>query len=724
MRALFSPGIRSKVFVLSLVLLAIPWIGYEYIRQIETFQREGQERALMGTARAVATALHDRPQLFESSSPSARPNAADVGIVVPPLAAAIRLDGHTDDWPHPDPVVTRLASSHHALSTLYGATCAVTPQLGRYGQFLYVLFRVRDDRVVRRTSDSVAPTLVDHARLAWVTPNGAFQRYTVAVAGDGKVPVYAVDASAQGVIALDAEIEAMLASEPGGYVIEMRIPLARIGRKFSFEVVDVDDAASGAIESSLGAAGTEREDQLLTIRIPETEVAQILRGLGRSTARIWVLNGQRHVLAQTGSLRRPSVTPPVQERPTSVLQRYWHVVKQATLRRAYDRMLKQPSDDFIDDRANASELRGSEVISALGGQAMNRWRETRDGSTVILSAAHPIWNGDRVAGLVLAEETTNEIMALRKQALEGLLTTTLAVFVLGAGSLLLFASRLSTRIRRMRDEAEAAVDSHGRVQQLITGSTAGDEIGDLSRSFSSLLTKLSEHSKYLESMASRMSHELRTPIAVVRSSLDNLRLQSLPSDAKVYMDRAQDGLTRLNSIVTSMGEASRLEQALQSAEKERFDLGEVVAGCVAGYSTVYTSHSFFMSKPAEPTMIEGAPELIAQLLDKLASNAVDFAPHGSTIEVSLRREENSAVMRVLNEGPPLPEAIQDRLFQSMVSLRTDGAAGSAPHLGLGLYIVRLIAEFHGARVAARNRSDASGVEVTLELPITARPLPQ
>jgi two-component system, OmpR family, sensor histidine kinase ChvG len=325
---------------------------------------------------------------------------------------------------------------------------------------------------------------------------------------------------------------------------------------------------------------------------------------------------------------------------------------------------------------------------------------------------------------VLAEETTNEIMALRKQALEGLFNTTLGVFVLGAGSLLLFASRLSTRIRRMRDEAEAAVDSHGRVQQLITGSTAGDEIGDLSRSFSSLLTKLSEHSKYLESMASRMSHELRTPIAVVRSSLDNLRLQALPGEAKVYMDRAQDGLARLNSIVTSMGEASRLEHALQGAEKERFDLGEVVAGCVAGYSTVYTNHSFFMSKPSEATTIEGAPELIAQLLDKLASNAVDFAPHGSTVEVSLRRDENHAALRVINDGPPLPEAIQDRLFQSMVSMRTDGAGGSAPHLGLGLYIVRLIAEFHGARVTARNRVDQTGVEVTLEIPLPAKSVQQ
>jgi dedicated sortase system histidine kinase len=723
LRSLFTPGIRGKVFVLSLVLLAIPWIGYEYIQQIETFQREGQERALMGTARAVATALHDRPQLFELSSQSARPAAADVGIVVPPLEAPIRLDGRADDWPQPDPVVTRIASSHSALDTLYGATCSVTPQLGRYGQYLYMLLRVRDDRVLRRTDEKVAPTQVDHVRLAWVTPNGAFQRFLIAIGPDGKVPVFAMDASALGLMAPDAEIDAMVGSQAGGYLLEVRIPLARIGRKFSFEVIDVDDSVSGAIESTLGVAGTEREDQLLTIKIPETEVAQILRGLGRSTARIWVLDGERHVLARTGSLRRAPapLTPPTPEHYTSVSQRYWRVIKQATLRRAYDRMLRQPNDDFIDDRASSSDLRGSEISAALGGKPMNRWRQTRDGSTVILSAAHPIWNGDRVAGLVLAEETTNEIMALRKKALEGLLSTTLAVFVLGAGSLLLFASRLSTRIRRLRDEAEAAVDSHGRVQQLIAGSTAGDEIGDLSRSFSSLLTKLSEHSKYLESMASRMSHELRTPIAVVRSSLDNLRLQPLPGEAKVYMDRAQDGVARLNSIVTSMAEAARLEHALQGAERERFDLGEVMAGCVAGYSTVYNSHSFFMSKPADTTAIEGAPELIAQLLDKLASNAVDFAPHGSTIEISLRREEGNAVLRVVNDGPRLPEAIQHRLFESMVSARADGAVGGAPHLGLGLYIVRLIAEFHNARASARNRSDQSGVEVVIEIPLVAKP---
>jgi two-component system, OmpR family, sensor histidine kinase ChvG len=716
---LLSPGIRGKVFVLSLVLLAIPWIGYAYIRQIEQFQREGQERALMGTARAVATALHDRPQLFELSPQIVKPKAGDVGIFVPSLNAPIRLDGHADDWPRPDPVVTRVAAAQSALAPMHGASCSVTPQLGRYGQFLYALISVRDDRVIAHLSGAVMPNQVDHMRLAWTSPNSVFQRYLVALGADGKVPVYALDASAQGVLSPDGEIEAVVASEAGGYSLELRIPIARVGRKFSFEVVDIDER-NGSVESTLGVAGTEREDQLLRIQIPETEIAQILRGLGHSTARIWVVDAERHVLAQTGSLRRAVAPPPPQPKYNSVLDRYWGAIKQATLRRAYDRMLKQPREDFIDDRAAADELRGTEVNAALEGNPMNRWRPSRDGGAVILSAAHPIWNGDRVAGLVLAEETTNEIMALRKQALEGLFNTTLAVFVLGAGSLLLFASRLSTRIRRLRDEAEDAVDSHGRVQRLIAGSSAGDEIGDLSRSFSSLLGKLSEHTKYLENMASRMSHELRTPIAVVRSSLDNLRLQPLPHDAKVYMDRAQGGLARLNSVVTSMSEAARLEHALQSAEKERFDLGEVVAGCVAGYSTVYLNHSFFRSKPPDVTMVEGAPELIAQLLDKLASNAVDFAPHGSTIEINLRRETDKAVLRVVNDGPLLPAAIADRLFDSMVSMRPDGAGGNAPHLGLGLYIVRLIAQFHGARVTARNRADQGGVEIELEMPMVAR----
>jgi len=70
---------------------------------------------------------------------------------------------------------------------------------------------------------------------------------------------------------------------------------------------------------------------------------------------------------------------------------------------------------------------------------------------------------------------------------------------------------------------------------------------------------------------------------------------------------------------------------------------------------------------------------------------------------------------VANEGPPLPAKMQGRLFDSMVSVRQNRGDGE-PHLGLGLYIVRLIAEFHGGRASAANRDDVQGVTVSVVLP--------
>ena len=75
-------------------------------------------------------------------------------------------------------------------------------------------------------------------------------------------------------------------------------------------------------------------------------------------------------------------------------------------------------------------------------------------------------------------------------------------------------------------------------------------------------------------MTSRLSHEFRTPVTVVRSSLDNLAMLEHNEEAKVYMERAQQGIKRLNTILTNMSEATRLEHSLQSSEKELFNLTE------------------------------------------------------------------------------------------------------------------------------------------------------
>jgi signal transduction histidine kinase len=201
----------------------------------------------------------------------------------------------------------------------------------------------------------------------------------------------------------------------------------------------------------------------------------------------------------------------------------------------------------------------------------------------------------------------------------------------------------------------------------------------------------------------------------VRSSLDNLKLQSLPREADVYVGRAEQGLSRLATIITRMTEATRLERMMREAERERFDLRAVVVGCVEGYRSAYAARQFALSVPEESVMLTGVPDLIAQMLDKLVANAADFAREATAIELTLRSTETVATLSVRNAGPRIPEEIRQRLFQSMASARAE-TSEDEPHLGLGLYIAQLIAEFHHGTIAIRDRANPEGVEVEVRLP--------
>jgi signal transduction histidine kinase len=212
-------------------------------------------------------------------------------------------------------------------------------------------------------------------------------------------------------------------------------------------------------------------------------------------------------------------------------------------------------------------------------------------------------------------------------------------------------------------------------------------------------------------MAGRLSHELRTPVAVVRSSLDNLRAAPLADEARVYVDRANEGVGRLARLIARLSEATRLERALENAEPERFDLRAVVAGCVEGYRTAYAPRPLTLEADGGPAWMEGVPDAIAQLLDKLVENANDFAPAGTAIRVALRLRDRRAALSVENDGPNIPAEALPRLFASMTSLREARDDGSA-HLGLGLYIVRLVAEHHGATVRVENLD--AGVRFSVE----------
>lgn len=454
---------------------------------------------------------------------------------------------------------------------------------------------------------------------------------------------------------------------------------------------------------------------------PSVDIERMLGVVANNASRIWVVDAQSRVRGLSGSLkavapvalRYPSTGSA--EVPTFGARVYATFVRPLVRIVSADSLAAANEDPQVAERAVMRQ-----VDRALVGEANSRWRNSASGAEEILSVAQPIWQGDNIVGAVVLEETTDAGKSIKSAALESLLASTMIVFAVGFVALLAFAWRLAFRVRRLQTEADQAIDAHGRIRGDIAGSDAQDEIGALSRTLNGTLLRLRRYNDYLEKMAGRLSHELRTPVAVVRSSLDNLRLGNIGGNDRVYIDRADEGVKRLSSLISRMSEATQLEGMLASAEKISFDLAKVVGGCVEGYRLAYPARTFQLAQQASrPILIDGIADSIAQLLDKLVQNAIDFTLADAAIRIALSARNGKAELMVENDGPVLSASVASQLFVSMVTLRPESSAKSG-HLGLGLYIVRLIAEFHGGSVNAENTPDDRGVRFTVLLPLAAK----
>ena len=286
-------------------------------------------------------------------------------------------------------------------------------------------------------------------------------------------------------------------------------------------------------------------------------------------------------------------------------------------------------------------------------------------------------------------------------------------------ALLAFAGRLAWRIRSLRREASAAIDQHGRLKtnQLKNEMNAGDEIGDLARSVSNMLSKLHQHNRFLENMPRTLRHEINNPLNTLSTSLQNLAEENPDIRSSKYLESAKRGVMRIGAIVQNLADAANLEESLEAEDLEVLDIQELLKSYVANCSITHATTEFVYRGERTPVFAEVADYRIEQLLDKIVDNAIDFHRTNSPIKVQLDKGRDFLSITVANRGPLLPPGVEDSLFDSMVSHR---GQHSQLHFGLGLYVVRLIAEYHGGSVQARNLSDGSGVAFVVLLPLAAR----
>jgi signal transduction histidine kinase len=672
--------LKTKVVALSLLTLLLPWSGWKLLQELEQYLRESQETALLASARIVAGAM---PLEFQTRLLF----APDHYVLLRELDRQPSLDGYADDWPDPEQGLEfRPDAGAIAIRLLAGSLA------GR----LYLLFDV--EAVDSGGRPGLAPSAGAAARVraAGITlftrsPRG-LHRFTIRPGAPGPLQLRSETGEA-------GQGEGYWLDTPAGYRVELSLPAGDENTDISLQAAGSAEPGPDGAAALSAVAGPTR-----WIRLVEqwASLSDWLSRAAGGSSRAWMVDADGWVLADSAL-----ADDAAGGRTPAALTTTW-------LQRLAYRLVADAQMELRDDWPAAPvRLSDAAVTRALAGEDAIGWSQDLDTAVVRNTAAVPLVLDGKVRGAVALQSSSDGLLLVTNRALGSLVFTTLALTIGLAAGLWYFASRLSGRVRRLSGAVSHAMEVRADPDSLPLRRDR-DELGELARNTEKLLRAVADYSQYLQTLAGKLSHELKTPLAITRSSLDNLSSKDLDAESRRFLQRAQEGVERQAAIVRAMSEASRLEAAIDAAEWERVDLTELVTRCAAGYRTVHEGRRLDLRVPSGATPLECAPDLLAQALDKLVDNAFSLIGPEDQVAIDLRRAGDVYELAVRNTGTTLPDDFKERLFDSLVSLRAK--RGAEPHLGLGLYIVRLVVAAHEGEVTARNLPGDAGVEFLMRLP--------
>ena len=703
LRRIRGPRLGTKLILLGLTLLVVPWFSYRQLVEMERLLVQGQSHAQLLMAEGISTLFNGREDLFNDLPVTIEDYET---LFAHPLPNNVRLDGLVEDWGE-ELAVKRLRFG----AEQDGQEPAFELLLGERAGQLYVYLRVWDQDLVYRNPEYLRLDNSDHVRLSFIRPDGDDGRIGLVFAEPGGTTAYAMDGDWQFATtgAPETAILGYMETLDSGWSMEFRLPLELLGsrRYFGVAVADVDDTETREVvglAQTLPKAGKESFD-LVVLRSPE--VANIIEGLGYSGARILVIDAEQRVRAETGA----DITEVI-ERPSHPAMRLVEEIFE-TIRPWLHRFSLLESGAAGRDN-DPDTIANEIIIESLAGNPY-AVRQNLDESLEIITAAHPIVSRDQVIGTVVVEQNIDDILSFQRSALEQVILVSVASLLIVLIALVAFAGRLAWRIRNLRQEASAAIDARGRLRTgaLRSETTSGDEIGDLSRSVSDMLSRLHQHSNFLENMPRTLRHEINNPLNTLSTSLQNLADQHPDVRDSKYLDSAKRGVLRIGAIVQNLADAASLEESLETEELELVDIHQFLENYVANCRLSHPKCEFVYRATDTRVYARVSDHRIEQMLDKIIDNAIDFHRSDSPITVQLDTNRGYVQITVANRGPALPEEAQKSLFDSMVSHR---GPQSRMHFGLGLYVVRVIAEHHGGYVRALNLADGSGVVFMVQLP--------
>jgi signal transduction histidine kinase len=274
---------------------------------------------------------------------------------------------------------------------------------------------------------------------------------------------------------------------------------------------------------------------------------------------------------------------------------------------------------------------------------------------------------------------------------------------------------LASRIQRRLDGIAATmVDvSHGRLGVRIPLIGNGDDIDQVSRQVNAALDRLSALVEGMKQVSANIAHDLKTPLNRLQMILDT-SAEKIAAGRDVADDLAEaraEGL-QINETFDALLRIAQIEAGARKARFTELDLNEVMKTIAEIYADVAEDDGKLLSAKmldGSGSHIHGDWELLTQLFANLVENALRHCPSGTTIELSLARHHDRVVAKVGDNGPGIPSEEREKVFQRLYRLDT---SRSTPGSGLGLSLVRAIADLHGAFIALEDCRPGLAVSVS------------
>ncbi|MFI4888300.1 MAG: ATP-binding protein [Burkholderiales bacterium] len=262
---------------------------------------------------------------------------------------------------------------------------------------------------------------------------------------------------------------------------------------------------------------------------------------------------------------------------------------------------------------------------------------------------------------------------------------------------------MSRAVAKRRPDAMAPIAAH----------TLPDELQPLGASLNGLLERLSEALASQRRFTADAAHELRTPLAALKLQLDLARRAAAPAQWGAALDDLEAGVARTSHVVEQLMTLARVEPEAMAQQRTECDLVAIAKDAIVARAALAAGKAIDLGLArATPAAVKGDPASLGILLSNLVDNALRYTPRGGRIDVSVDREEGGAMLSVADTGPGIPADARERVFDRFYRAEVNEESGS----GLGLSIVRRIADAHHATITLDAPAEGSGLIVRVRFP--------